>query len=144
MLHDPRPRTIATMAQPRAHIPLPEAGPSALPRSDGAHARSSAAAGLCGCVTRCCGKGEPVEKKKSDPLAYKRFCTDILMCIFFAVFCIILLLIFIFAMNTGDYYGLLYDADYLGNRCGVGKFGHAKKAFYPRIPRDMAAQIASS
>jgi hypothetical protein len=94
----------------------------------------------CASRLRCCGKGEPVEKKKSDPLAYKRFCTDILMCIFFAVFCVVLLLIFIFAMNTGDYYGLLYDADYLGDRCGVGKHSNAKKAFYPRIPRDMAAQ----
>ena len=37
---------------------------------------------------------------------------------------------------------LVYDADYLGNRCGVGSNAGKPKAFYPRIPRDMLEQRA--
>jgi choline transporter-like protein 2/4/5 len=94
--------------------------------------------GGCG---KCFGsKAADDEKKKSNPLEYKRTCTDILCLIFFVAFCGLLLAIFLFALNTGDIYGLLYDADYKGDRCGTGKNAGKKKAFYPRIPRDMAEQ----
>lgn len=90
-----------------------------------------------GCFS-CCGKGEIAEK--SNPLKYKRLCTDLFCCLFFIAFIGFLGFILWFAVYTGDYQSLLYDADYLGDRCGVGTNAGKTKAFYPRIPRDMAEQ----
>lgn len=44
------------------------------------------------------------------------------------------------ALYAGDWAMLVYDADYLGNRCGVGDYADKPKAFYPRIPLDMMEQ----
>jgi len=52
----------------------------------------------------------------------------------------VLLGIFFLAYSTGDWQQIVYDADYLGNRCGVGDYADKPKAFYPRIPRDMIEQ----
>jgi choline transporter-like protein 2/4/5 len=46
----------------------------------------------------------------------------------------------VFGIVVGDWTALLYDADYLGNRCGQGVNAGKSKAFYPRIPVDMFQQ----
>ena len=45
-------------------------------------------------------------------------------------------------LSSGDVSQLRYDADYLGNRCGVGEYANATKAFYPRIGKDLVEQRA--
>jgi choline transporter-like protein 2/4/5 len=92
-----------------------------------------------GCLS-CCGKKDDEPAKKSNPLTYKRLCTDIFCLGFFILFLGFLMFILGFAVQTGDLDSLFYDADYRGDRCGVGQHSGRPKAFYPRIPRDMIAQ----
>jgi len=71
-----------------------------------------------------------------------RGCTDICCCLFFIVFWVGLIGVFVLATSTGDPLMLLYDSDYLGNRCGTGNFTARKKAFYPRMADDLWEQKA--
>jgi choline transporter-like protein 2/4/5 len=64
----------------------------------------------------------------------------VLCLIIFLAFLGLLGAIFGLAFATGDWAQLLYDQDYLGNRCGVGDKAALTKTFYPRIPRDMIDQ----
>jgi len=86
----------------------------------------------------CCAKkdeGEKKPKKLSD-----RKCTDILCLIIFIVFVGILAAIMGLAIMTGEWASLVYEQDYLGQRCGIGTMSTKPKAFYPRIPRDLYEQ----
>jgi len=88
----------------------------------------------------CCGK-PPADAAEKEPKSLKkRFCTDVLCLAIFFAFIVVLAVIFYMAYATGDWQSIVYDADYLGNRCGVGDKAALKKAFYPRIPRDMMEQ----
>jgi len=85
--------------------------------------------GLCSCT-------KPAADSKPKSLK-KRSCTDLLCLILFVVFVGALVAIFAFGIATGDWHALVYDADYLGNRCGVGAYKDKTKAFYPRLALDM-------
>ena len=87
------------------------------------------------CCSGCCGKAKDEVQKEPKSLK-KRFCTDVLCLVIFFAFIIVLAVIFYLAYATGDWQSIVYDADYLGNRCGVGDKAAYPKAFYPRIPRD--------
>ena len=88
---------------------------------------------------RCCGPKE--EKTGPKPLSDRR-CTDILILILFALFWGGLVAIFTVVWSTGDTMSLFYDADYLGNRCGVGALKNRTKAYYPRMADDLLEQRA--
>jgi len=75
---------------------------------------------------------------KANPLRGKRICKDVLCCIIFGAFIALLGFIFGLGIAAGDWEAVLYDADYLGDRCGVD--GRPKKAFYPRIAKDLVMQ----
>ena len=87
----------------------------------------------------CCGPKE--EKTGPKPLSDRR-CTDILILILFALFWGGLVAIFTVVWSTGDTMSLFYDADYLGNRCGVGALKNRTKAYYPRMADDLLEQRA--
>lgn len=87
------------------------------------------------CCSGCCGKAKDDVQKEPKSLK-KRFCTDVLCLAIFFAFIVVLAVIFYMAYATGDWQSIVYDADYLGNRCGVGDKAALPKAFYPRIPRD--------
>jgi len=89
-----------------------------------------------GCFS-CCGKNDETPKK-ANPLRAKRICKDILCCFLFLAFCGSLMFIFALGIAAGDWQALVYDADYLGERCGVD--GRPPKAFYPRVPLDLSEQ----
>jgi choline transporter-like protein 2/4/5 len=86
----------------------------------------------------CCGKKPEGEKKPKKPSDRK--CTDIVCLVIFILFLGILGAILAISVSTGDWASLVYEADYMGNRCGVGDYATKPKAFYPRIPRDMFEQ----
>lgn len=88
----------------------------------------------------CCGKPGPDSTEKEPKSLKKRSCTDVLCLGVFVAFIGVLAAISIIGLSTGDYYEYLYEADYLGNRCGVGAMAGKSKAFFPRIPRDMLEQ----
>ena len=88
-------------------------------------------------ILSCCAKKEGEAKPKS---LKKRNCTDVLCLVIFLAFVGVLGFIFALCLMAGDYTALLYSADYMGNRCGVGTYADRPKAFYPRIPRDMLEQ----
>ena len=67
-------------------------------------------------------------------------CKDVLCCGIFLGFIGFLLFIFYISIAAGDWQAVLYGADYMGNRCGTD--GLPQKAFYPRIPKDLAEQPA--
>jgi choline transporter-like protein 2/4/5 len=87
----------------------------------------------------CCGKVD--DKTQPEPKSLKkRFCTDLLCLLIFIVFTGLQAGICGFGIYVGDWAALLYEQDYLGNRCGTGTCGGqpcGTKAFYPRIPTDM-------
>ena len=58
----------------------------------------------------------------------------------FIIFVGILGFVSFLSFYTGDTTALLYEQDYLGNRCGVGTKAGQPKAFYPRIPQDLIEQ----
>ena len=87
----------------------------------------------------CCTPKE--EKTGPKPLSDRR-CTDILILILFALFWGGLVAIFTVVWSTGDTMSLFYDADYLGNRCGVGALKNRTKAYYPRMADDLLEQRA--
>ena len=88
----------------------------------------------------CCSKSP---KKKEDMMATgKRSCTDVACCLFFLLFVGGLVAVAYLGLSSGDVSQLRYDADYLGNRCGVGEYANATKAFYPRIGKDLVEQRA--
>ena len=67
----------------------------------------------------CCGK-PPADSTEKEPKSLKtRTCTDVLCLILFLAFVALLAGICIIGLSTGDYNEYLYEADYLGNRCGV-------------------------
>lgn len=72
-----------------------------------------------------------------------RPCTDLICCLLLLVCTGVTTGIFIWAVVTGDINALRYDADYMGNRCGVGNYSGRPKAFYPRIGRDLAEQAGT-
>ena len=90
----------------------------------------------------CCSKSP---KKKEDMMATgKRSCTDVACCLFFLLFVGGLVAVAYLGLSSGDVSQLRYDADYLGNRCGVGEYANATKAFYPRIGKDLVEQNLST
>ena len=87
----------------------------------------------------CCAK----TKKKEDMMATgKRSCTDVACCLFFILFVGGLAAVAYLGLSSGDVAQLRYDADYLGNRCGVDAYANRTKAFYPRIGKDLVEQRA--
>jgi hypothetical protein len=88
---------------------------------------------------RCCG----AKSADTGPKALgNRGCTDVLCLLLFAVFWAGLIAVFVLVTSTGDVDSLFYDADYLGNRCGVGNFSTRSKAYYPRMAEDLLEQRA--
>lgn len=90
----------------------------------------------------CCDKIDKEDEKPTPKPLNERGCTDCLCCIFFLLFFAGMVGIFIVTLGTGDPLALLYDADYLGNRCGTGDFSNRTKALYPRIADDLLEQRA--
>ena len=88
---------------------------------------------------RCCGP--KADRTGPKPLSDRR-CTDILCLLFFGLFWGGLVAIFSVVWSTGDTMSLFYDADYLGNRCGVGALKNRTKAYYPRMADDLLEQRA--
>ena len=90
-------------------------------------------------MLRCCAPKEASTGPK--PLSDRR-CTDILCLLLFALFWGGLVAIFTVVWSTGDMMSLFYDADYLGDRCGVGALKNRTKAYYPRMADDLLEQRA--
>ena len=90
-------------------------------------------------MLRCCAPKEASTGPK--PLSDRR-CTDILCLLLFALFWGGLVAIFTVVWSTGDTMSLFYDADYLGDRCGVGALKNRTKAYYPRMADDLLEQRA--
>ena len=90
-------------------------------------------------MLRCCPPKEASTGPK--PLSDRR-CTDILCLLLFALFWGGLVAIFTVVWSTGDTMSLFYDADYLGDRCGVGALKNRTKAYYPRMADDLLEQRA--
>ena len=90
-------------------------------------------------MLRCCPPKEASTGPK--PLSDRR-CTDILCLLVFALFWGGLVAIFTVVWSTGDTMSLFYDADYLGDRCGVGALKNRTKAYYPRMADDLLEQRA--
>ena len=84
----------------------------------------------------CCSKSP---KKKEDMMATgKRSCTDVACCLFFLLFVGGLVAVAYLGLSSGDVSQLRYDADYLGNRCGVGEYADRPKTWFPRMSADFA------
>ena len=79
---------------------------------------------------------------ETPPMGEGRVCTDIFCLLFFLAACSIGILIFAWGVSTGDTNALFYDADYLGNRCGVGTMASKPKTYFPRMDQDILAQSA--
>jgi hypothetical protein len=90
----------------------------------------------------------------TDKMKEGRGCTDILMCIFFLLFCAGFFVVAILAFNVGDPDSLTYGMDHYGYRCGVVNYhaetGEAidltdrKKVFYPDLDSDIVTQLAAN
>lgn len=89
-----------------------------------------------GCL--CC-RPRRYEEEAPRPL-HQRSCTDCLCLLLFLLFLSVSAAIFIYALLSGDWYAYYYASDYLGNRCGRGAYATARKAFYPRLSRDLIEQ----
>ena len=90
-------------------------------------------------MMRCCG---PKDERTGPKRLSDRRCTDTLCLLLFALFWGGLVAIFTVVWSTGDTMSLFYDADYLGNRCGVGALKNRTKAYYPRMADDLLEQRA--
>ena len=67
----------------------------------------------CGLLMRCCGG----KKEEPPPMGERRRCTDLMCCLLLTFCSVAAAAIFVWAALTGDPAALVYDADYLGNRC---------------------------
>ena len=74
----------------------------------------------------------------------KRGCTDVLCLLLFILFWVVNFIIMMTSYFSGDINSLRFGTDYLGNRCGVGEYANATKAFYPRIGKDLSSSSARS
>lgn len=67
-------------------------------------------------------------------------CTDVLFLAIFSLFWAGLVIISLGAFATGDLTALEFGTDYLGNRCGQGKFADRPAVWYPRMSEDLGSQ----
>ena len=67
-------------------------------------------------------------------------CTDVLFLAIFSLFWAGLVIISFGAFATGDLSALQFGTDYLGNRCGQGKFADRPAVWYPRMSEDLGSQ----
>ena len=67
-------------------------------------------------------------------------CTDVLFLAIFSLFWAGLVIISLGAFATGDLTALEFGTDYLGNRCGQGKFADRPVVWYPRMSEDLGSQ----
>ena len=72
----------------------------------------------------------------------QRRCTDILCLLIFLAFWGGIIFLAYLSATVGDPYEVLYGADYLGNRCGVGAMKDKKYVYFPRADKDIIAQAA--
>jgi len=92
----------------------------------------------------CCGDSS-VSPEAKDPEVFffkKRRCTDIFCLLFFLLFWGGIGYLSYLSITVGDPYEILYGADYLGNRCGVGSYKDKKYVYYPRADKDILEQAA--
>jgi choline transporter-like protein 2/4/5 len=71
----------------------------------------------------------------------RRGCTDVFCTLLFILFWFGMLYCFYLGATVGDPYSVLYGKDYLGNRCGMGNFTDRPKVIFPRIGKDILAQM---
>ena len=67
-------------------------------------------------------------------------CTDVLFLAIVLLFWAGLAIISVGAFATGDLKALEFGTDYLGNRCGQGKFADCPAVWYPRMSEYLGSQ----
>ena len=69
-----------------------------------------------------------------------RKCTDVLFLMLFVLLWVGMTIISLHSYATGDLTALEFGTDYLGNRCGVGRFSDRPAVWYPRMSEDLGSQ----
>ena len=86
----------------------------------------------------------PRDELKNGPIA-DRGCTDILCCLIFMAFIVVLAGIMVYGFSNGNPYNLITTFDYDGMKCGIHSgYEEYKYVYFPKLDLNAAQKFAKS